>query len=70
MAEPRVYPNLGPAPTMPGWVRVFGIVFLILVVLIVVMLAGGHNPARHLPGADMSSHTPPSSMTEHGGHVP
>jgi Na+-transporting methylmalonyl-CoA/oxaloacetate decarboxylase gamma subunit len=55
---------------MPGWVRVFGIVFLILVVLIVVMLAGGHNPARHLPGADMSSHTPPSSMTEHGGHVP
>lgn len=49
----------------PRWVKVFGIVALILVVLVVVMLLtgrGGHGPGRHTPLGD---NTPSVDM---GGH--
>jgi hypothetical protein len=45
----------------PRWVKVFGIIALILVVLIVVMLIagrGGHGPGRHAPGSDESGAVP------------
>lgn len=54
----RVGPNRGPttgAPTYPGtprWVKVFGIVVLVLILLVAgVMVAGGgqHGPRRHMP---------------------
>jgi hypothetical protein len=36
---------------MPGWVKVFGIVALVVVVLFVVLLVtGGHGPSRHVLG--------------------
>lgn len=42
-----------PAQThgMPGWVKVFMIAGVIVVVIIAVMLATGHGPGRHLSHA-------------------
>ncbi len=49
MADSPIYPGT------PRWVKVFGIVVLVLVVLIVVMMATGvggkHGPGRHMPAA-------------------
>jgi hypothetical protein len=53
----------------PRWVKVFGIIALLVVVVFVVLLllgkGGGHGPRRHSPGPDTSSgHTgPPSGLT-------
>ena len=41
----------------PRWVKVFGIIALVLLVLVVVMLItgrGGHGPGRHAAGGDGS----------------
>jgi hypothetical protein len=32
----------------PRWVKVFGIVGVVLVLLVVVMLISGHGPGRHM----------------------
>jgi hypothetical protein len=60
----------GGAPTgTPRWVKVFGIIALVVVVLLVILLVagrgGGHGPGRHLPGGDRSDgHTgPPQGVT-------
>jgi hypothetical protein len=52
----------------PRWVKVFGIIALVLAVLVVVLLVagrGGHGPGRHTPGGDTSGgHTgPPPGVT-------
>ena len=47
-------------PGMPRWVKVSGIVVLILVLLVVgVMVAGGgqHGPMRHMPSGAPAGHT-------------
>ena len=44
-------------PGTPLWVKVFGIIALVVVLLFVVlMFAGGgrHGPSRHMPRADTS----------------
>jgi len=38
----------GPATGVPRWVKVFGIIGIVLVLLIIVMLLTGHGPARHM----------------------
>ena len=58
------------AQSTPRWVKVFGIIALVLAVLVVVMLAtgrgGSHGPGRHAPSADTTPsvgtgrHTPPA----------
>ena len=51
-----------PYPGMPRWVKVSGIVTLVLVVLVViVMLAtgGNHGPGRHLPSGDAGNQASP-----------
>ena len=62
-----------PKPGMPRWVKVFGIIGIVLVVLIGIALATGHGPGRHGP----SRHDPsdePSVTEQHtpppGGHEP
>ena len=45
----------------PRWVKVFGIVGLVLVLLLVIILLTGHGPGRH-----MGSHAPPSGVTKYG----
>ena len=37
-----------PAGT-PRWVKVSGVIALVIVVLVVVLLLSGHGPAQHLP---------------------
>jgi ABC-type transporter Mla subunit MlaD len=47
----------------PRWVKVFGIIALVLVVLVVVMLVtgrGGHGPGRHTLSGDTSGHRAPT----------
>jgi hypothetical protein len=80
MANPPSYPDPDPGvgpdrssttiyPGTPRWVKVFGIVALVLVLLVVIMMfAGGgrHGPGRHMPSGGAGVQTPPSSVTEHG----
>lgn len=59
MAGPPSYPGV------PRWVKVSGIIALVLVVLIVVLLLGGGGPGRHGPGRHMSgSNAPPLSAAK------
>ena len=49
-------------PGMPRWVKVSGIITLVLVLLlVVVMVAGGgrHGPGRHMPSGSPGGHTAP-----------
>jgi len=47
--------DLPAGPGTPRWVKVFGIVVLVLVLFVVVMMATGvggkHGPGRHMPSA-------------------
>lgn len=49
--DTAIRPDDGSPPGVPPWVKVFGIVALVLVVLFVIMLlsggGGGHGPGRH-----------------------
>ncbi|MCQ3973430.1 MAG: hypothetical protein DPW09_08305 [Anaerolineae bacterium] len=54
--------------TTPRWVKVFGIIALILILLVVIIMftgvGGPHGPGRHLPSGDADGDTPPSSVIE------
>lgn len=95
MADPPTYPDsnrdtghdtgVGPGPGSttgtPRWVKVFGIIALVLVLLFVISLltggGGGHGPGRHTPSdaptlpssgtgsRGVEGHKPPA-----GGHRP
>lgn len=55
---PQTYeePGDGSPPNMPGWVKVLGIIALILVLLIAIHIitgiGGPHGPGSHLPSGD------------------
>ena len=75
MADPPRYPDTGDDTGVgpgrgsttgtPRWVKVFGIIALVLILLFVILLltrgpgGGGHGPSRHTGGA--GGHTPPSA---------
>ncbi|MBA3421214.1 MAG: hypothetical protein H0U12_04870 [Thermoleophilaceae bacterium] len=67
-----VGPGRGSPPRTPRWVKVFGIIAILLVLLFVVsLLAGGsHGPGRHTPSGDAGRHTPPSGVTDNGVQQP
>lgn len=51
----------GPAPGAPRWVKVFGIITLVAILLFVVLVfAGGgrHGPGRHMPRGDAGGQAP------------
>ena len=62
MADPPPYPGT------PRWVKVFGIVAIVLALLFVVMvftdLGGRHGPGRHLPSGDARGDMPRANVTE------
>jgi hypothetical protein len=63
MAEPPPHPEVG----MPRWVKVSGIIAIVLAltVVIVVLVSGGeHGPRRHLPGSETPGGLTP--RIEHG----
>ena len=64
MVDPPPYPDTGDAPGTPRWVKIFGMIALIVVLLVVVMmLAGGnHGPSRHMPSGDAGHQMPASSL--------
>ena len=59
MADQLPSVDTGDAPGTPRWVKVFGIIALVVLLLIVTLkltgFGGEHGPSRH---------TPPSSVTE------
>ena len=61
-------------PGTPRWVKVFGIIALVLLVLVVVIMAkgvgGDHGPGRHMPAGDAGDHTPPSVVAKYWVHRP
>lgn len=68
MAEPPPSPDHGVEASTgaPRWVKVFGIIALIVLLLFVVMLltGGGHGPGRH--SGSLSRQDAPSGMLNHG----
>lgn len=61
--------NIRPFPGTPRWVKAFAIIALAAAVLfVIVLLSGGHGPARHMQsGRDSGNQTPLPSVTEHAG---
>lgn len=66
----RVGPDRGSPPRTPRWVKVFGIIVLVLALLFVVsQFAGGnHSPGRHLPSNTLESDTVPFAAIQYGAH--
>ncbi len=60
-------------PPAPRWVKIFGIIAAVVVVLVAVALMtglggpGAHGPGRHVPGDDATEQASPG---DDGGHVP
>lgn len=66
-------PNPNGSPSTPRWVKAFGIISVVLVLLFIVMvIAGGnHGLGRHLPtGSAPDDHTPPISVAEYHAQQP
>jgi hypothetical protein len=62
---------MGNRPSYPGtprWVKVSGIVVIVLVVLVAIMLLSGHGPGRHTSSGDAGSQAVPSGLME--AHAP
>jgi hypothetical protein len=56
-----VGPDRGSTTSTPRWVKMFGLIALVLVLLFVIL---------HLTGRGLGRHTLPSRVTEHGVHQP
>ncbi len=80
MTDPHPYPDTDDAtdvrpdrrspPCAPRWVKVFGIIALVLILLLVVqiLMGGNHGPGRHRMSGDAGGHTLSASVAE--GHTP
>jgi hypothetical protein len=65
MADPPRFPDAGDdTGTTPRWVKVFGIIALVVVLLFVILMltrgpGGRHGPSRHTSAGDTRGQTPP-----------
>ena len=58
--------NRPPYPGTPRWVKVFGIVLIVVVLLVVARMFIGdseHGPGRHTPSGDAGGQAPSSNVT-------
>jgi hypothetical protein len=55
-----------PYPGTPFWVKVFGLIVIVVILLFVIMLftKGPHRPGLHTSFGGPGGYTPPSSVTE------
>jgi len=53
MSQTHTKPDRGSPASTPRWVKVFGIIGVVVILLVVIILATGlggvHGPGRHLP---------------------
>ncbi len=59
--------NRPPYPGTPRWVKVFGIIVIVLVLLVVAIMfisGGRHGPSRHTQSGDAGGQAPSSSVME------
>ena len=68
MAQTPLEPGHGSTRGTPRWVKVFGIIALVLVLLFVISLLAGvrHGPGLHTPSGHAGGYTWPASVIEHG----
>ncbi|MCC7165549.1 MAG: hypothetical protein IT331_23835 [Anaerolineae bacterium] len=56
MSQTQLEPDRGSAPGTPRWVKVFGIIVIIVVlpvgIVMLTGLGGQHGPARHAPSIE------------------
>lgn len=69
-SKTELTPERQPPPT-PRWVKVFGIIAIVVVAVFVVLqvIGGGHGPGRHLP-TSTTNNAPSTNATEHDAHQP
>jgi hypothetical protein len=63
--------NRPPYPGTPRWVKVFGIIAIVVVLLVVAMMfvgGGEHGPGRHTASGEAGGQVPSSSVME--DHAP
>jgi hypothetical protein len=66
-------PDRGSTAGTPRWVKAFGAIALILVLLVGVLLltgGGNHGPGRHTGSGETGGQALPSRPQESGGHTP
>ena len=58
--------NRPPYPGTPRWVKMLGIVVIVVVLLVVarMFIGGEHGPGRHTPSGDVGGQVPPSGILE------
>jgi hypothetical protein len=68
MAQTPLEPGHGSMRGTPRWVKVFGIIALVLVLVFVISLLAGvrHGPGMHTPSGDAGGYPPHSRVIEHG----
>ena len=49
MSQTHVKPDRGSPPSTPRWVKMFGIIALVLVLLFVILHLTGHSLGGHMP---------------------
>jgi hypothetical protein len=71
-----VSPTEGRPPGTPRWVKMVGIIVIVLVLLFVILkltgIGGEHGPGRHIPGGEpieqIEQETPGVHTPPRGGH--
>ncbi len=75
MVDPPAYPDSGEDPERtsgtPRWVKLFGVIALVVVVLFAILLLSGrggdHGPRRHTQPVGIGGHPPPAGVSEPAG---
>lgn len=71
--ETGVRPTEDQPPSTPRWVKVSGIIAIVLILLFVIInltgIGGNHGPSRHMPGAKQIEQEAPGDRVPPGvGH--